>query len=1070
MNNESGMSAEQVIFDAAISISDARRRDEYLSAACRDNEPLRRRIVALLQADEDGGNFMRRVALQSIAAEAEAAEASAKETPLPGSDHETIETATEPLVGQMLGHYRVVSLIGAGGMGEVYLAEDPLLGRNVALKVIPPGFIGDTRLRFTREARLASALDHPNICAIHDIGESSGRCYIAMQYIEGQTLKQLIDARPLDVDTLLSITLQVVDALNAAHQQGIVHRDVKPGNIIVTPTGVAKVLDFGLAKLLVPPSSDATHSGRVVGTPAYMSPEQARGSDVDHRSDIFSLGACLYHMCTGSVPFRGGSSVEVMHAVISERPTPVREFNADTPPPLAAVIDRAMAKSPGDRYQSAEEMSGDLRQVAERVSPPSRPAFEIARARRRRLIVATVAAISLAATAGRYAWQLVNQRWAREQLAVIEALSAEERSFEAYDLALRIRKHLSNDPKLTRLMPAISDTLSVQSEPAGARVYLKRFLAGREGASAGRTFVGTTPLSDVEIARGDYVISVEKDGYDPFQRTLSGRGIGGLTVPPLQLTLTPSSGSQEGMVFVPGGEYRLVAWRRPTDAQVKLDGYFIDKFEVTNRQYKQFIDAGGYQNEKFWTVPFVENGRTLTREEALLKLVDRTSLAAPRGWSDRTFPEGKADHPVTGVTWYEAAAYARWRGKSLPTIFQWEKAARNGSTTLGQSMPWGQLQKTVGRANFDSRGTVPAGSLEFGMSPFGCYEMAGNAAEWCLNETSKGFITSGGSWASLDYEFGDYGMYPGWYMSEEVGFRCVLNLPSATGDRGAMRIDLADEVPNYSPAAEETVKSWFTHYAYDKSAPLDARVIEVIETEEWRREKIAYNGSKGERALAYLYLPKHFSKPYQVVHIVPAGDVWGRHRTVPQSVEKRFGSFVRSGRAVYCVVMRGFLERDLPADSVDHEYGSVEYLEDQARHLVDLRRGLDLLETRDELDQNRIVYCKASQGLMETVLPAIEPRYHAVVMWGVGISGYPAGGRQEANPMHFAPLMRQPKLLLHGRYDETNPYRTEGEPFHNLLPDPKTVLLSDRGHSPDPTKLVPTVNTWLDEALGPVTR
>ena len=1081
--NEIQLSTEQAIFEAALSVSDAGKRDNYLNAACRNDQALRQRIESLLSADSGGGSFMRKQAIDSIVDEAEQAGEMSRETPFDGARDATVELAEDSLAGETLGPYRIVSLIGSGGMGHVFLADDPRLGRKVALKVIVPERFSEARSRFSREARLASALDHPNICAIHDIGESSGRCFIAMQYLEGQTLKQVIGVRPLAINTWMSIALQVADALRAAHEQNIIHRDIKPGNIIITPGGTAKVLDFGLAKLLGPVSPEATQSGRVVGTPTYMSPEQARGEEVDQRSDIFSLGAVLYHMATGSVPFRGASSIEVMHAVITESPTPVRKLNADTPPALAAVIDRALAKSPCDRYQSVEEMSADLRAISEEVSPPSVPAFVIARARRRRLAAAVVAVVSLIAVAGWYAWQAANVQWALAQIPEIEKLAQAGRSFVAYDLAVHVRKYVPNDSRLTPLLPLISDTLSVTSEPPGARVYLRRFGGKDVSSSPPRELIGTAPLSDLEIARGDYVISVEKEGHVPFERTLSGAGISGLAPPrrspPLQVTLTPNSKAQVGMIFIPGGEYRLVAWRRPIDALVKLDGYFIDKYEVTNRQYKEFIIAGGYQMAQFWAVPFVENGRALTREAALRDLVDQTELPGPRRWSDGSYPEGKADHPVTGITWYEAAAYASWCGKSLPTVFQWEKAARNSAAGLGQSMPWGRLEgSTVGRANFAGSDTVPVGSLEFGMSPFGCYEMAGNAAEWCLNEwcfnkklneMSDGFITSGGSWASLEYEFGDYGMFPADYESDEVGFRCVLNLPDAAGDQGGMPIDLAREVPKYTPAPEDKVKGWFKHYDYDTSAPLNARVLEKIETDEWRREKIEYNGAKGERVLAYLYLPKHFPPPHQVIHIFPAGDVGNRNRTVPEAIEKRFGSFVRSGRAVFSVVMRGFRERDRPDGWVDLEYGSVEYLEDQARHLVDLRRGLDYLESRKELDADRIVYCKASQAFMEMVLPAIEPRYKAVVMWGVGLVGYPADGRQEANPMHFAPLMLQPKLILHGEYDEANPYITEGKPFHDLMPEPKTPpLISPRGHAPDPVELVKTVNKWLNDTLGSV--
>ncbi|MEX2141792.1 MAG: protein kinase [Pirellulales bacterium] len=1068
-------SAEKAIFQAALFISDKSRRDEYLNVACQDDGDLRRRVEALLGAAEDGGSFMGNPAISLLPAEL--AGETSRDTPFQGADDATVELPSESLAGQTLGHYRIISLIGAGGMGEVYLAEDPRLGRNVALKVVAPNFIGDMRSRFTREARLASALDHPNICAVYDIGESSGRCFIAMQYIEGQTLKQVIGDQPLALETLLSVALQMADALSAAHQRGIIHRDIKPGNIIVTPHGVAKVLDFGLAKLLTSGSPDATQSGRVVGTPAYMSPEQARGQEVDHRSDIFSFGALLYHMCTGSVPFPGASSVEVMHAVITEPQTSVRELNADTPPALAAVIDRAMSKSLADRYQTVEEMSAALRTIAEQVSPPSVPAFVTARARRRRWTVAAVAAISLIVLGSWYAWRTVRHRWAQQQVPVIEELAQAGNFFEAYDLALGARKYLSNDPKLTRLMPAISDTLSVTSEPPGAQVYLRRFAGSAASGPPPRELVGTTPMSDLEIARGDYVISIEKDGYVPFERSHKSLALGGLEAPMLspalrlQVALTPDGDAREGMVFVPGGLYRIVAWRRPTDVEVKLDGYFIDKFEVTNRQYTDFINAGGYLNERFWTAPFVKDGRTLTRAEAMRELVDRTGLAGPRDWSNQTFPQGKANHPVTGITWYEAAAYARWRGKSLPNVFQWEKAARNGANLFaGLTMPWGLLQgSTDGRANFASDGAIPVDSLEFGISPFGCYQMAGNVSEWCLNETSEGFITSGGSWGDLVYEFGYYGTYPGFYSSDRLGFRCALNVPTATGDQGAMRIDIRDEVPNYTPAPEEEVKGWLKHYHYDKS-PLKPRVLSVTETDEWRQEKISYNGADGERALAYLYLPKQSPRPLQAIHLVPGGDVSARYRSVPQSIELHSASFVRSGRAVFAVVLRGYIERDPPVGWRAPQRGSIESLEHEARHIIDLRRGLDYLETRDDLDASRIAFAQASAGGMVMALPAIEPRYRSVVLWGSGIRRHDSRSRPEANPTHYAPLMRLPKLLIHGRYDETTPLKTDAEPLFQLLPEPKRVVLFPGGHLPPPEVVVPAVNAFLDETLGPVRR
>ena len=282
-------------------------------------------------------------------------------------------------MGERIAHYEVLGQIGSGGMGEVYLARDTSLGRKVALKLLPPSFTADPQLRarFVREAQLASALDHQNVCTIHEVGQSSNFLFIAMQYIEGVTLKQVIGSRAMKLDALISISLQAADALAAAHDQGIIHRDIKSNNIIITSRGQVKVLDFGLAKLTDLAASDdkaeselasqLTRTGAVMGTPSYMSPEQARGDRVDHRSDIFSLGVVIYEMASGEVPFKRNSQAETMNAVINESHTSVTELNDKLPAGLSAAIDRALSKDPRDRYQSMGEMLRDLREVGREV-------------------------------------------------------------------------------------------------------------------------------------------------------------------------------------------------------------------------------------------------------------------------------------------------------------------------------------------------------------------------------------------------------------------------------------------------------------------------------------------------------------------------------------------------------------------------------------------------------------------------------------------------------------------------------------------------------------------------------
>jgi serine/threonine protein kinase/formylglycine-generating enzyme required for sulfatase activity len=1034
------------------------------------------------------------------------------------------ERMTSPITsGLQFGRYVIRTKLGAGGMGEVYLADDTQLARRVALKFLRPETAADplAQRRLVREAQAAATLDHPHICSVYEVGEADGRPYIAMQYVEGEALDVRLRRLPFDLHQTLASAVQIVDALSEAHAHGILHRDIKPGNIMITTRGDAKVMDFGLAKHAptdaatseAATASPLTHRGDIVGTVAYMSPEQARGEALDSRSDLFSTGVLLYEMVSGQRPFQGASSAAIAAAILTSEPYPLVRFAPNTPHELERIVTKLLKKDPGNRYQTAKDLLIDLRTLKEeqefqlRLGRTPPPAGQIAigsasianetlatdriapspgaaglgtQVRSRRALGLGASALLLLAVGGWFAWRTANTRWAKARVAQVAALADAKRYFDAYDLAVALDPYLPGDPTITSVLSAISDTISVTTEPSGSTVYLKRFTPEAEDTASSRRLLGTTPLTKVRIARGEYVLSIEKEGYAPIERTVSGVAMraGALTItpPPIRIhqRLIPISKLPARMVFVPGGDYRLISWSRPTDRRVRLDDYFIDKYEVSNQEYKEFVNGGGYVKREFWKHPFVKGGRTVPWDEAIRTLVDRTGLPGPRTWSNQSFPDGKAGYPVTDVTWYEADAYAAFRGKQLATIFQWEKAARNGYRPAAgvSAMPWGVFypgDPLKGRANFGT-GPLPTTSAEFGMSAFGAHNMAGNVAEWTSNESSDGFLATGGAWGDPTYTFSQFGGRPGFFSSEKLGFRCARIAAKSSGDQGGLPIQLAQEVPRYAAPSPQVFARLASEYDYQKT-PLDARIEHATETSEWKREKITFNGANGARAIAYLYLPHHAPRPLQVMYYLPAGDVAGGFRSLPDSMDDRMAPFVRAGRAAFGVVLEGYIERLRPAGFVPPAVTTVEYTELVVNRVTDLRRGLDYLETRTDIDRTRMAALAPSAGsVLGLILGALETRYRTFVFIGAGIPASYRAINAGANPINFASYIRAPKLILQGRYDEDTPVRTATEPFFKLLSEPKRLTLYDGGHVPSVEVVMSTTSGWLDEHLGRVVR
>jgi len=352
------------VYDRALDLG-GDERESLLAEACGDDDDLRREVESLLAAHEDAGSF-----LQSPAVEVAAREIVADEDTSPALQ----------LIGRELANYKIISLLGRGGMGEVYLAEDKRLHRKVALKLLPARFTNDAERvrRFEREAWAVSSLNHPNIVTIFDIGQADGLWFMATEFIEGQTLRRRLAAsEPMLLREVIGVSTQIADALAAAHETGVVHRDIKPENVMLRRDGYVKVLDFGLAKVTErlttddqfhpAPLSSLTTAGTVMGTVSYMSPEQARGLNVDKRTDIFSLGVVIYEMITGRLPFEGATASDVIASILRSEPPPLARYSPDTPEELEQIVAKAMAKKQEERYQSVKDLTLDLKSLAQQM-------------------------------------------------------------------------------------------------------------------------------------------------------------------------------------------------------------------------------------------------------------------------------------------------------------------------------------------------------------------------------------------------------------------------------------------------------------------------------------------------------------------------------------------------------------------------------------------------------------------------------------------------------------------------------------------------------------------------------
>jgi serine/threonine protein kinase/cephalosporin-C deacetylase-like acetyl esterase len=958
------------------------------------------------------------------------------------------------MIGQTISHYRIVEELGRGGMGVVYKAEDTKLRRTVALKFLPPSFIldQDAKLRLIREAQAASALQHNNICTIHEIGETDDdRLFICMDFYEGQTLKQRLESGALPWEEAVDVAMQIATGLAKAHQKRIVHRDIKPANIMLTEDGVVKILDFGLAK-----SADHTRltiAGSTVGTIAYMSPEQARGEAVDHRTDIWSLGVIAYEMLTGEVLFKGEYEQAVIFSILNEQCDPVNRVRPDVPDPLATIIGKMLQKDQNARFASMKEVVGELsalRSKREKVLGP----LQMLKRLKRPVFAVPLAILLLVLSTLAYWWIDRSRKvsWAREKaLDEIGALGREEQWSSAYRLVRAVEEILPDDPMFVRLKEWCVRTVSIASEPPGARILWREY----SDSSGQWLTLGETPVSGILFPRGSSVLRIEREGSEPFESPVSAMEPGGISISLDRVGTVPA-----GMIHVPGGRYGLSIPGLAHIDSASVSDYFIDRYEVTNRQYKEFVDAGAYLEHQFWKYPFMRQGEELTRDQAMAAFRDMTGRPGPATWQVSTYAEGEADHPVSGISWYEAAAYAEYAGKSLPTVFHWNVVA--GTEFSSDIVP---------ASNFSGKGVAAVGTYR-GISKFGAHDMAGNVREWCWNETEGKRYILGGGWNDQPYTFNDAFTQDPFDRTSTNGFRCI-KYSGADGNRlvleGAIDVPVR-ELMKEKPVSDEIFRYYRSLYVYDK-IPLRP-VIELTDTTKpgWTVQRISFSAAYGsEQMAAYLFLPRHRKGPYQIVVFFPGSDAIYMRSANPSWMTKDFDFILRDGRAVLYPVYKSTFDR---GDGLSTDVPTVtsSYRDHVIMWVKDFSRSIDYLETRKDIDCSKLAYYGVSWGgAMGAIVPAVEARIKVVVLHVAGLSLQRS--LPEVDALNYVSRVKQPVLMLNGQYDHYFPVQTAMKPMFSLLGTPagdKENFLFPTGHAVPRNQLIAKSLDWLDRYLGPV--
>jgi serine/threonine protein kinase/dienelactone hydrolase len=941
----------------------------------------------------------------------------------------------------------------------------------------------------------------------------AGRPFFVMELVRGIKITDYCDQNHLSTRQRLELFVQVCQAIQHAHQKAIIHRDIKPSNILVSlhdGVPVPVVIDFGIAKAIEQKLTDKTlftAFEQFMGTPVYTSPEQAEMSrlDIDTRSDIYSLGVLLYELLTGKTPFDSqallADGLDEMRRTIREK-EPVRPSTRLSTLPgeelttaakrrgteapklihlvrgdLDWIVMKCLEKDRTRRYDTAHGLAEDIERYLRHEPILARPPSvlyllqKFVRRQGARLGVGAAVGlllVGLLVTALMYR-RASNLQWAKgEALPRVLQLAKEGHNQAALDLAQRIQGHLSNDPALRDLWPRICTDYSVATTPAGAEVWCREYTATNQAWRR----LGRTPIEKVTLARCMYRWRFEKEGFATRECVGDKESFAGAVDVRLR-----QMGEAEGMAWIGPGPNFVHTEDFTRMAAIFVPEFLMDQHEVTNERFKRFVDQGGYQNPQYWKeLRFVKDGRELAWAEAMQEFRDRTGQPGPATWQGGTYPPGQEEYPVCGVSWYEAMAYARFAGKSLPSVHHWDRAA-----CLGES----QVIVPLSNLGPESQGLAPVGHY-LGMGHTGLGDVAGNVREWCLNATDnsgEARYILGGSWNEPTYVFAEKAARSAWNRAAENGFRGAQFLPGETAAPaalfGPLPLPAWRDYSQLSPLADEEFAALRSMYRYDRR-PLNATVEGIDDSSLfWRKEKLSFDAAYGgDRVIAHLFLPKTGKPPYQTVIFFPGVDAVSS----PAFTGLPYGSFteyiVNSGRALLFPIYYGTYERPAARGRVWTMSSVIEtpwaYRDWMVHTVKDLARCIDFLETRRDLDRERMAYYGVSHGaILGPVMLAIEDRVKTGVLAIGGL--VPITMPRHFDMALYAQRVQAPVLMVNGTEDPLVPLMASAQPMYELLHqanEQTTLTLYAGGHGVLEglfgQQIRQDVLTWLDRYLGPV--